>query len=65
MPTGFGKEGATTGGMRGSPQPPTSSYGFQMKKRLILAHCFVEKGHAVSAVTVECGQRKNIFAAYV
>ena len=45
---GFGKGGGTTEGV-GAKQ--AKGVGFDIKKTLILAHFFNEKGHAVSAVT--------------
>ena len=44
------KEGAQLGVWGRSPQPPTN---FHIRKTLILAHFFVEKGHAVSAVAID------------
>ena len=44
---GFGKGGGTTEGV-GAKQ--VKGVGFHIKKTLILAHFFNEKGHAVSAV---------------
>ena len=56
-----GKDGATTGGVgmklpAAGDQgglPPTIFYRFYIKNTLILTHFFTEKGHAVSAVTMD------------
>ena len=48
---GFGRGGKQPEVRERSPQPPTNFCGFHTKKTLILAHFFIEKGHAVSAVT--------------
>ena len=50
--TGFGKGGGgATGILEVMPQPPTNFLRFSHKKTLILVHCFIEKGHAVNALT--------------
>ena len=35
------------------PEPPANFCDFHVKKKLILAHLYTEKGHAVSAVTID------------
>ena len=45
---GFGKGGAQLGVWRRSPQLPTNFCDFQITKTFILAHFFIEKGHAVT-----------------
>ena len=48
---GFSKGGVQPGIWGHSPQPQTNFFGFH-KKTFILAHFFIEKWHAVSAITI-------------
>ena len=50
---GFDKGGATTGGLGVKPPAANGFLRFSYKKTLILAHFFIEKGRAVSAVTTD------------
>ena len=48
------KDGDTTGGLGAKPPDSNEFLRFSHKKKtLILVHFFVEKGHAVSAVTID------------
>ena len=48
------KDGGTTGGLEAKPPASNKFLRFSHKKKtLILAHFFVEKGHAVSAVIID------------
>ena len=50
----FGERGGgITGGLGAKPPASSDFLRFSHKKTLILAHFFIEKGHAVSAVTVD------------
>ena len=48
MHPGFGKGGGTTGSLGAKPPVCNEFLRFSHKKTLILAHLFVEKGHAVT-----------------
>ena len=50
---GIGKRGATTGRQGAKPSAANEFLQFSHKKTLILAHFFIEKVHAVSAVTMD------------
>ena len=45
-------KGGTTGGLGAQPPAPTNFCDFHAKT-LILAHFFIENGHALSAVTID------------
>ena len=47
------QRGATTGNLGVKPPAVNEFLQFSCKKTLILAHFFIEKGHAVSAVTTD------------
>ena len=48
------KDGGTTGGLWAKPPASIEFLWFSHKKKtLTLAHIFVEKGHAVSAITLD------------
>ena len=50
------RRGTSTSGLEMKPvkpQPPTNFYGFHIKKKLILAHFFIENEYALSAVTMD------------
>ena len=47
------QRGATTGGLGAKPPAANEFLRFSYKKTLILAHFFIEKGRAVSAVTTD------------
>ena len=55
----FLRWGAHPGFGKGAPPASNKFLRFSHKKTLILAHFFVEKGHAVSAVTIDIA---NIFS---
>ena len=51
--SGFGKKRDTTMGQGAKPPATNEILRFSHKKKLILVHFFIEKGHVVSAVTID------------
>ena len=50
-PSRIWQRGEQSGVWGRSPQPPTNFFGFHIKNNTLFRTFFIEKGHAVSAVT--------------